>query len=333
MGAHLQDGAIPSRYTDVPDEYQAVQTRAGLIDVSHLGLLQITGKDKLSFLNALLPSELSKLKDGSGIHSALLNTKARVLADLFIYARGDDLVVDTCDVAGFKVKDILDRFIITEDVKISDIAPQFVHLTLQGPESVRIMRELLGTELGDLKSLESRMTGPTLVISRDRTGQSGYDIILPNDEAEAVWQGFLLKGITPVGTDALEVLRLEAGYPRYGIDVDENTIILEAGFKDTISFSKGCYLGQEVVARATHIGRVNKNLVQFQTESERVPAPKSVFDANGKDAGYVTSAAFSPGLKAVVGLGYALRDFAKQGTKFLVETELGPLSTTITKVL
>jgi folate-binding protein YgfZ len=177
------------------------------------------------------------------------------------------------------------------------------------------------------------MIGPTMIVVRDRTGQSGYDMIIPNDEAEAVWQGFLLKGITPVGQDALEILRLEAGYPRYGVDVDENTIILEAGYKDAISFTKGCYLGQEVVARATHIGRVNKNLVQFKAESDHAPSPKSKFQDNGKEAGYVTSAAFSPGLKAVVGLGYAQRDFAKEGIKLVVESAQGPLPTVITKLV
>src|SRR5207245_4046924 len=131
---------------------------------------------------------------------------------------------------------------------------------------------------------------------------------------------------------ALENLRLKAGYPKYGVDVDENTIILEAGYKDAISFTKGCYLGQEVVARATHIGRVNKNLVQFQIESGHVPSPKSKINANGKEAGYITSAAFSPGLKAVVGLGYAQRDFAKEGTKLVVESDWGLLPTIITKL-
>src|SRR5205807_3207750 len=173
-------------------------------------------------------------------------------------------------------------------------------LTMQGPQATENANELFGTAFVDMKPLQHKMIGPTMIIVRDRTGQFGYDIIIPNDEAQAVWQGFLLKGVTPVGQDALEILRLEAGYPRYGVDVDENTIILEAGYKDAISFTKGCYLGQEVVARATHIGRVNKNLVQFQTESDYVPVPKSKFQATGREAGFITSAAFSPGLRRVV---------------------------------
>ncbi len=333
MGAQLEQGRIPLSYTSPVEEYWAVRNHSGLADLSHLGLLRMTGKERLPFLNGLLTNEVLKLNEGTGVRSALLNTKARVLADLYLYAREDDLLIDTGDVPAASVRGILDRFIITEDVQIKDITSEFVHLTMQGPQAAEIAKELFGLALADMKPLQHKMIGPTMIVVRDRTGQSGYDMIIPNDEAEAVWQGFLLKGVTPVGQDALEILRLEAGYPRYGIDVDENIIILEAGYKDAISFTKGCYLGQEVVARATHIGRVNKNLVQFQTDSGHVPGPKSKLQGGGKEAGYVTSAAFSPGLKAVVGLGYAQRDFAKEGTKLVVESAHGPLPTIITKLV
>ncbi len=333
MGAQLEQSRIPLSYTNPAEEYWAVRDHAGLADLSHLGLLRITGKDRLPFLNGLLTNEVLKLNEGTGVRSALLNAKARVLADLYLYAREDDLLIDTGDVPGARVRDILDRFIITEDVQVKDITSEFVHLAIQGPQATEKAKELFGITFADMKPLQHKMLGPTIIVVRDRTGQSGYDMIIPNDEAEAVWQGFLLKGVTPIGLHALEILRLEAGYPRYGVDVDENTIILEAGYKDAVSFNKGCYLGQEVVARATHIGRVNKNLVQFQTDSDQVPGPRSKFHASDKEAGYVTSAAFSPSLKAVVGLGYAHRDLAKEGTKLFVESARGFLPTVITKVV
>jgi folate-binding protein YgfZ len=332
MGARLEAGHVPLSYTNPIEEYWATRNQVGLSDISHLGLLQVTGKDRLSFLNGLLTNELLKLGSGKGARSALLNTKARVLADLYIYARDEDLLIDTGDALGFDVKEILDRYIITEDVQVKDVASQLVHLTLQGREATDQMNPLLGSA-ADLKPLQHKTIGPTTIISRDRTGQSGYDMIIPNEEAEAVWQGLLLKGVTPVGQDALEILRLEAGYPRYGIDVDENIIVLEAGYRDAISFTKGCYMGQEVVARATHIGRVNKNLVQFRSETEHAPLPKSKFSLDGKEAGYVTSSSFSPGLKAVVGLGYAQRDFAKEGNKLNIESDKGLVPTVILKLV
>ncbi len=333
MGARLEEGRIPLSYTNPVQEYWAIRNHSGMADVSNLGLLRVTGKDRLSFLNGLLTNEILKMNDGTGVRSALLNTKARVLADLYLYAREDDLLIDTGDVPGATVKEILDRFIITEDVQVKDITSEFVHLTLQGQQAAENAGAMFGTVFADMKPLQHKMLGPSMIANRDRTSQSGYDMIIPNDEAEGVWQSFLLKGVTPVGLDSLEILRLEAGYPRYGVDVDENIIILEAGYKDAISFSKGCYLGQEVVARATHIGRVNKNLVQFRTNSDHVPGPKSKIKSSAKEAGYVTSAAFSPGLKAVVGLGYAQRDFAIEGTKLVVESDWGPLPTVITKLV
>lgn len=332
MGARFGEGRIPLSYTNPDEEYWAIRYHSGMVDLSHLGLLQVTGKDKLSFLNGLLTNEVLKINAGTGIRSALLNTKARVLADLYLYGREDDLLIDTGDVRAAGVKDVLDRFIITEDVQVKDVTSEFVHLTLQGQRASENAREMFGVIFSDMKPLQQKVLGPSMIIARDRTGQSGYDLIIPNDEAEAVWQGFLLKGVTPVGLDALEILRLEGGYPRYGIDVDENIIILEAGYKDAISFNKGCYLGQEVVARATHIGRVNKNLVQFQTDSDFVPVAKAKIHSDGKEAGYVTSAAFSPAMKGVVGLGYAQRDFAKVGTKLVIESDKGLLPTIITKL-
>ena len=333
MGARFEQGRIPLSYTNPAEEYWAIRNHVGLVDISHLGLLQVTGKDRLTFLNGLLTNDVSKLTEGVGMRSALLNTKARVLADLYLYAREDDLLVDTGDVVGANVREILDRFIITENVQVKDISSEFVHLSLQGQQASDNARELFGITLADIKSLQTKTIGPTVIVNRDRTGQSGYDLIIPNDEAEAVWQGLLLKGVTPVGLEAIEILRLEAGYPRYGVDVDENTIILEAGYKDAISFSKGCYLGQEVVARATHIGRVNRNLVQFKTDSDHAPIPRSKLLADGKEAGFVTSAAFSPGLKGVVGLGYAQRDFSKEGTRLLIESDKGLLSMIITRLI
>jgi folate-binding protein YgfZ len=323
-GSQLDPGNAPPNYADPVDEYWTIRKAVGLADLSHLGRLRVTGKDRISFLNGLLTSDVSQLKESGGQRSALLNSKARVLADLHIYTQPDSLLIDTGESPAPHVKEILDRFIITEDVQIHDSTHDLVQMTIQGPQSSRAIKEILGVEAHDLKQLEHRSLGPSTIIARDRTGQSGYDIILPALEAEPVWQGFLLNGgdigLNPVGLQALEIFRLEAGYPKYAVDVDENTIVLEAGFKDALSFSKGCYLGQEVVARATHIGRVNKQLVRLEIESKDSVPPRSKLTSDSREAGFITSAAFSPGLDKVASLGYANREFAKEGTRLNVQT-------------
>jgi len=337
LDPRLEPGKIPFTYANTTEEYWTIKKAVGLADISHLGRLRITGKDRVSFLNGLLTNDISQLKENKGQRSALLNSKARVLADLHLYAQPDGLLIDTGESPASHVKEILDRFIITEDVQIQDSSQDLVQLTVQGPRSSQVVKEVLGPEAQDLKQLEQKTLGPSTIIARDRTGQTGYDIILPALEAAPVWHGFLLNGgdlgLNPVGSQALEILRLEAGYPKYATDIDENTIILEAGFKDAINFNKGCYLGQEVVARATHIGRVNKQLVGLEVETKDSVSPRSKLMSDGREAGFITSAAFSPGLGRVASLGYANREFAKEGTRVNVQSGQTSLAAVVTKIV
>lgn len=336
LGAQLDPAKSPLSFTDPVEEYWAVKKAAGIADISSTGRLIITGKDRVSFLNGLLTNDLTRVTEDGGQHSALLNPKARVLADLYLYRQPDSILVDTGNSPAARVQEELERFVITEEVRVRNAA-DLVHLTIQGPGSAQAIKEILGVDASDLKSLSHKSLGPSIIVNRDRTGQGGYDIVLPSEESEAVWQGFLLKsgdlGLRPIGTRALEILRLEAGYPKYGVDVDQDVIVLEAGFKDAISFTKGCYMGQEVVARATHIGRVNKQLVKLEIDSINPPTARSKLKSDGVEAGFITSAAFSPGQRKVVSLAYANRDFAKEGTKLDVEGLDRQFSALVTRVL
>ena len=336
MGAALEGGRLPLRFTTVDEEYWTVRKAVGMADLSHLGRLRVAGKDRIPFLNGLLTNDILRVKENMGVHSVLLNTKARVLADLYLYD-GESLIVDTCDSPASRVKSILDQFIITEDVKIEDSTENLLLVTLQGPLSPRTVKEVLAVEVGEMKPLQSKSIGPSQIIARDRTGQGGYDLLLPLDEAEPVWNSFLLRGseqgLKPVGSEALEILRLEKGTPRYGIDVDENTIVLEAGFQDAISFTKGCYMGQEVVARATHIGHVNRRLVQLFLDSQAQLARGSELSADGKQVGSLTSSAFSPDLGKVVGLGYVQRDQAVEGNRLFASLDGKRVDATVAKLV
>jgi folate-binding protein YgfZ len=337
LGAQLDSTNSPVSFSDAVEEYWTIKKAAGIADVSSSGRLIITGKDRVAFLNGLLTSDVSKIDEDGGQHSALLNPKARVLADLYLYRQPDSILVDTGNSPGPRVKDDLERFVITEDVQVKNASTDLVHLTVQGPRSPQVIKETLRVGVEHLKPLRHTSLGPSTIIARDRTGTMGYDIVLPSIEAEALWQGFLLKAgdveIRPVGSKAMETLRVEAGYPKYGVDLDQDTIVLEAGFKDAISFTKGCYLGQEVVARATHIGRVNKQLVKLEVASTVPPAPRSKLVSNGSESGYTTSAAYSPGLGKVAALAYANRDYAKEGSKLTVDTPSGQASVIVTRVL
>jgi len=263
----------PDTYGKFEDEYWAVRQKAGIANLSDIGLLTLTGRDRATFLNGLLTNDIANLKENQGIRACLLTPKARVQADLHVHNLREKLLMETGNADSAKIKRVLDQFIITEDVQIQDSTGQLTLLTIQGPKAAETIHEALRADVATLQKLMSMEVGPSVIVNHDRTGQSGYDIVLPAEEADAVWEGFLLKGVAPVGREALNVLRLEACIPRYGLDIDENTLVLEAGMKDAISFSKGCYMGQETVARATFIGHVNKKLAQFTANSKSALSP------------------------------------------------------------
>ncbi len=333
MGAILGPDHSPQSYGNTTSEYWTVKKSAGIVDLSHLGRLTVTGKDSVSFLNGLLTNDLALLKTDAGIRAALLTAKARVLADLHIYKKEDSLLIDSGESSGARVKSILDQFIITEDVQVKDSTSEILQFSVQGPMATKVVEQILGVDVKNMPELSHKSLGPSLIISQDRTGLGGYDMILSRDEAEAVWHAFLLKGgdlgIAPVGLEALNILRLEKGVPKYGVDVDDSVIVLEAGFKDAISFNKGCYMGQEVVARATHIGHVNKLLVQLEIAARTAPSARTSLLRNGNEAGFLTSAAFSPGREKVVGLGYVQRDLATKGTELVLDSEGTRLSAVV----
>ncbi len=337
MGAELANGQVPLRFSNTSDEYWMIGKSAGFADLSHLGVLSVDGKDRLSFLNGLVTNDLGKLSPGNGIHSLLLNTKARVVADLYLYAKDDTLLTDSGDTSASEAKSFLDRFIVTEDVLLSNLTGELVRLTIQGPLAGDVIKAVLGVSVERLQPLQHMSLGPSLIVSRDRTGLGGYDMFIPRDEAEPVWQGLLLKGqetgAGPAGLSALEVYRIENGIPKIGQDVGENTIVLEAGYKDAISYSKGCYMGQEVVARATHIGRVNRKLVQLELETETPPQSGSILSRDGKEVGVVTSSAVSPRTRKAVGLGYVARELATENTNLIVTTGGLTAPVRITKVV
>jgi len=334
MGAILANGKVPQRYGKVEDEYWEVRKNTGILDLSHLGRLSVTGRERSTFLHGLLTNDITNLQESHGTRACLLTPKARVLADMYINNLGDRLLLDTGEASSVRLKTTLDQFIITEDVQIQDSTNELLLVSVQGPKAADIIRQVLRTDVSNLQRLANLSLGPSVIITHDRTGQGGYDIIVPKNEAESVWQAFLLQGVQPVGAEALDILRLEAALPKYGIDLDENTLVLEVGLKDAISFNKGCYMGQETVARATFIGRVNKRLAQFQAKgSHRLESGARLY-GNEKEAGLVTSSAYSPALSAVVGLGYVQKDFAKDGTQLeIVTANAERYPATVTKIV
>lgn len=302
------------------DGYSAVRKDAGIIDLSDRGKILVTGPDRSSFLNNLVTNDVASLKTGQGLHSLLLNNKGRILSDLRLFALGDAILIDTDPVSRAKTVDLFNRFHITENVTIDDRSEAWSLLSIQGPASAKHIANLTGESAiptTEYSVIPSSIGSAEIIVARhSRTGETGYDLWGPCEPLTNLWKRLVEeKVISPIGSDALDVLRLEAGIPVYGQDMGEENIALEVNLKDAVSFTKGCYPGQEVVARATYIGKLNKTLQGILAENQTRLKKGDLLKADSKQVGTVTSAAQSPTLGKTIALGYVHRDYAKPGTR------------------
>jgi folate-binding protein YgfZ len=221
--------------------------------------------------------------------------------------------------------------LVADDVEIEDRSEQDASFGVHGPRAPEIVKAALpdcDLPRQELDHRTAMMAGATLLIVRtDWTGDSGFDIVTARTDAPRVWQAMLTvgeaRGLRPAGMAAADILRLEAGRPRVDVDFDETRLVLEAALERGIHFSKGCYLGQEIVERASARGHVNKRLVGLRVEGSVPPQPDALIFAEGSEVGRVTSAAFSPHLGSAIALGYVKRAFANPGIRVSIDISSG----------
>ena len=280
-GAALTDDRgveLPDRFTDPVEEYRAVREKAGLIDLAFRSQVRMTGEDRASFLQGMISNDVKSLKPGGGCLATLLTEQGRIVADLRVYALESCFLLDIDARVKDKVIETLSRFIIADDVEMEDLSEAQTTIALQGPCAAQVLAAAgvsvsLSQEFQHCETTIGAMA--THLIRISDTGEEGFEIFVPRAQTETVWRVLLESGETiglrPVGLAALNILRIEAGIPWYGIDMDEGRIVLEVGLEQAISFKKGCYLGQEVVERATARGHVNRKLSGFVIQHGDVP--------------------------------------------------------------
>lgn len=332
--------ALPEHFGNHNEEYDAVREAVGLVDVSLRGLIELTGGDRLRWLNGQISNDVKELKAGEGKLAAVLNVKGHILADLAVYGLPSSVWVDVQRDRAQLVRDNFDRYIVADDVAAVNVGDRYAHLMVVGPQAPLLMEEVAGGEVAGLHAwhhAEARLGGVQARVVRTRWLQMpGYDVIAPVDTAGKAWMALLNlglpRGLRPVGMAALARLRLEAGWPWYGVDFDDSNLLMESLTREHVSFTKGCYIGQEVVIRVEHQGHVNKKLCGLLVAGETVPAVKSDILSGERKVGTVTSAIASPVLKQVVALGYVRREFWDPGTKLRIasggqflEAEVAPL--------
>ena len=299
---------------------------AALIDRTHRGRLRISGTDRRSYLQGLLTNDIEALTPGTGCYAAYLTPQGRMISDMRVFETGEDILMDLEGSRTAIVAERLGQFIFSEDVDVKDITASTADVGVFGPLAASVLRAVLGSDappdLERMPMLSVRRAphhGSNLWIVRsDDVGVGGFEVILEPTMATALVDALRRAGAVDVDDETAEAARIEAGRPRYGVDMDEDTIPLEAGIEDrAISLTKGCYVGQEIIIRVLHRGhgRVARRLVHLQFEAgASVPESGQTIVAGEREIGRLTSATASETQGRPIALGYVHRDFAASGT-------------------
>jgi len=320
----LYHGAeVPARFSGAGVEHHAVRSGAGLFDFSFRSKFTLVGEHRVRFLHRIISNDVKSLTPGQGAYATLLSAQGRVLADLCVYADADRLWIDTDADLASKAMAILQRYVIGDRVVIEPSDLNVV--SLQGPESRKALESLRGAGLefemaalsDELCHAAAELDGqPARVVRRSSTGEEGYEFWLEPAALRNLWTRAADAGAVPCGVEALEILRIEAGIARYGPDFGEDTLPLEAGLFNALSFNKGCYIGQEIVERARSRGHVNWKLVGlcFPPGAAAPSTGAKLRSPSGGEVGEITSACISPSLGRPLALGYVRREVSGHGT-------------------
>ena len=318
---------------------------AGLVDRPR-GTIAVTGLDRASFLQGLLTNDVAALGPGGGCYAAYLTPHGRMIADVRVLELGDLMLLDVQASLTTGLVARLDDLIFSEDVQVADWTDRWMVVGVHGPRAALRLASALETSpggdeppltaeaLAGLAEYENRCSpfasATLIVVGSHDYGVIGFDVYVPPEVAQSLRTALGAAGVRSVGADTLDALRVEAGRPAFLVDMDEETIPLEAGLEDrAINFNKGCYVGQELIIRIMHRGhgRVAKKLVGLT-----IQAPVEAADAvaiyaargdrihhDGQEGGRLTSVAFSPRLGGAIALGYVQRQFAEAGTRVVVD--------------
>src|SRR5262245_10828070 len=326
----LSGWEVPAEFSSIDSEYRALQRSAGLIDLSCSGTLELKGDDRTRFLHGMVTNDVKSLPPGGGCHAAFLSPQGRMTADLRILCCGESFLLSTEAACREKLGPALRKYIIGDRPLLLDRSEESGLLSLQGPKATELLASML-SQVPALEPLyshfEAALAGVQVRICRvHRTTTEGYDLIADRQDLAGIWNAILEKGkpagVQPVGFESFNVHRIEAGIPWYGLDMDENTLPIEAGLEKTaISFAKGCYIGQESVARITYRGHVNRKLVGLTLSNSRPASKGEKIYKDDQDGGWVTSSEYSPALKTAIALGYLRREFLTPGNDVLIGTD------------
>jgi folate-binding protein YgfZ len=325
-GAKLADftgRALPEVFSDFDAEYRTARESVALFDTNWHAAITLSGPDRVRYLNAIVTNDVKALSEGSGTLALLLNPQGHILAELEVYVLKEKLLVLTHASVRERTIETLDKFIIMDDVALEDVTDTLGSLAIEGPKAGAIFSQATGLAIEGFSEMTFADVAvdavPCHLIRHSHFGLPGAEIIAPREKLDILWQNLHTavhaQHGAPIGMQALNALRLEAGIPWFPVDFNDSVIPHEAVIEAThVSFSKGCYTGQEIVERVRSRGHVNRRRTQLKFSTQYPPAGGTKLRANGTEVGYVTSAAFSPSAGTAIGMGYLRREHNAPGS-------------------
>jgi folate-binding protein YgfZ len=293
--------------------YQALRSAAAWLDLSARGKIIATGEDRARLLHAMTTNQVKELRPGDGCYAFFLNPQGRILADVNLFCRENDFLLDVEPETRESLYQHLDHYIIADDVTLEDATDRLATLALEGPQAVA-MAASLGVTVPEKPWAHSAWNNVT-VANVSSTGEPALRFFFPVDEKQALIEKFALPEASP---QAARVVRLENFQPRFGEDILSITLSQETQQSHAVNFNKGCYIGQEIVERVRSRGLVHRLLAGVEIDSTDPPEPDTRLFQGDQDAGKISSAAFSPALGKVVAMAYVRRELAEPGTVLTV---------------
>jgi len=286
---------------------------AAWLDLSARGKIRVTGEDRARLLHAMTTQDVQALTPGRGCYAFFLNAQGRILGDANIFCREDSFLLDTEPETRQKLYDHIDRYIIADDVTLEDVTGEMATIAIEGPQSAAVL-ERLGAPVPDTDYATRSWSG-SIVARVSSTGAGGYSIfLLPIKKAELIG-ALAAAGLAEGNPNDARMVRIEHGKPRYGEEITERYLVQETSQLNAVSFSKGCYLGQEIVERVRSRAQIHRVLRRLVIEATEPPPAGTRLKSGDADSAEIASAVFSPALGKVAALAYVRTQFAESGTE------------------
>jgi len=324
---------------DLDAEYSAVRTNgAGLIDLSDRGRIKVSGSEAVMFLNGLITNDMKTLDRSHWMPAAFPNVQGRLIAAVRVMRLADEnsgptFLIDTEATTHDTVLKTIGRFTLAGDFHVLDITQDTSQLTIQGKAAADILNVVTQSDPVSLSQNGLQQVSwndhAIVAIHASHTAEDGFDLIVPIAATDKLRQALVHAGAKEVSQATFETLRVEAGAPHFGQDMDETNVISETNLDEAISFTKGCYIGQEIIARIKYRGHVAKKLTGLLFEAEVPVAPSSTIKSKEKEIGRITSVTYSPSLGRTVALGYIRYEHLEPGTKVIVTTPDSEIDATV----